>query len=72
MQHPETWLRPTPAGLLVEPGGFYIDPTSPVNRAVITHGHSDHARGGHGAALATSETLAIMKCRIGPEPARSV
>ena len=72
MQHPETWLRPTPAGLLVEPGGFYIDPTSPVNRAVITHGHSDHARGGHGAALATPETLAIMKSRIGPEPAKSV
>ncbi len=71
MQHPETWLRPTPAGLLVEPGGFYIDPTSPVNRAVITHGHSDHARGGHGAALATPETLAIMKSRIGPEPAKA-
>jgi len=72
MQHPEIWLRPTPAGLLVEPGGFYIDPTSPVSRAVITHGHSDHARGGHGAALATPETLAIMKSRIGPEPAQSV
>lgn len=71
MQHPETWLRPSPAGLLVEPGGFYIDPSSPVNRAVITHGHSDHARGGHGAALATPETLAIMKSRIAPEPAKS-
>ncbi len=71
MQHPETWLRPTPAGLLVEPGGFYIDPSSPVNRAVITHGHSDHARGGHGAALATPETLAIMKSRIAPEPAKT-
>ena len=72
MQHPETWLKPTPAGLLVEPGGFYIDPSSPVTRAVITHGHSDHARGGHAGVLATAETLAIMKSRIGPEPAKAV
>jgi putative mRNA 3-end processing factor len=70
--HPEKWLRTTPAGLLVEPGGFYIDPSSPVERAVITHGHSDHARGGHRHVLATPETLAIMKSRIGPEPAGSI
>jgi putative mRNA 3-end processing factor len=67
--HPQTWLKPTPAGLLVEPGGFYIDPSRAVDRAVITHGHSDHARGGHRHALATPETLAIMRSRIGPEPA---
>ena len=66
--HPETWLKPTPAGLLVEPGGFYIDPSRAVDRAVITHGHSDHARGGHRHVLATPETLAIMRSRIGPEP----
>lgn len=70
--HPQTWLKPTPAGLLVEPGGFYIDPSRAVDRAVITHGHSDHARGGHRHALATPETLAIMRSRIGPEPAGAV
>ena len=70
--HPQTWLKPTPAGLLVEPGGFYIDPSRAVDRAVITHGHSDHARGGHRRALATSETLAIMRSRIGPEPTGAV
>jgi putative mRNA 3-end processing factor len=38
-----------------------------VARAVITHGHSDHARSGHGAVLATAETLAIMEARYGAE-----
>ena len=60
MIKPEALLRPTPAGLYCPPGDFYIDPTRPVDRAVITHGHSDHARSGHGAVLATPETLAIM------------
>ena len=63
--HPETWLKVTPAGLHCEPGGFFIDPTRAVDRAVITHGHSDHARPDHGAVLATAETLAIMRTRMG-------
>lgn len=63
--HPETWLRTTPAGLYCLPGGFHIDPVRPVERAVITHGHADHARPGHGAVLATPETLAIMRARLG-------
>jgi putative mRNA 3-end processing factor len=63
--HPETWIHPTPAGLYVEPGGFYVDPARVVDRAVITHGHSDHARPGHRAVLATVETLAIMRARLG-------
>lgn len=63
--HPETWLRVTPRGLWCEPGDFYIDPPRAVPRAVITHGHSDHARPDHGAVLATPETLAIMRARMG-------
>lgn len=63
--HPETWLKVTPAGLHCEPGGFFIDPTRAVDRAVITHGHSDHARPGHAAVLGTAETLAIMRTRMG-------
>ncbi|MDO8799478.1 ligase-associated DNA damage response exonuclease [Phenylobacterium sp.] len=67
MIKPEALLRPTPAGLYCPPGDFYIDPTRPVDRAVVTHGHSDHARAGHGAVLATPETLAIMAERYGAD-----
>lgn len=62
---PETWLRATPAGLYCEPGDFYIDPTRPVARAVVTHGHGDHARPGNAHLLATPETVAIMRQRYG-------
>jgi len=58
-------LRNTPEGLYCPPGDFHIDPVRPAARAVITHGHSDHARSGHGAVLATAETLAIMAARYG-------
>jgi putative mRNA 3-end processing factor len=68
--HPETWLKTTPRGLYVEPGDFYIDPTAPSDRAVITHGHSDHARGGHRHVLATAQTLSIMRLRMGDEAGR--
>jgi putative mRNA 3-end processing factor len=62
---PEALLCPKPQGLYCAPGDFFIDPVQPVARAVITHGHSDHARAGHGAVLATPETLAIMAERYG-------
>ncbi|MBW8269774.1 ligase-associated DNA damage response exonuclease [Caldovatus aquaticus] len=65
MPHPETWLRVTPAGLWCEPGDFFVDPTRAVARAVITHAHADHARPGHEAVLATAETLALMRARLG-------
>lgn len=61
------WLKVTPAGLHAVPGNFWIDPVNPVDRAVITHGHGDHARGGHGSVLATDATLAIMAERFGPQ-----
>ena len=44
----------------------------PKARALVTHGHADHARGGHGAVLATAETLAIMGVRYGPQPGQPV
>lgn len=65
----DQWLYPTERGLFCEPAGVYIDPARPVDRAIITHGHSDHARPGHGAVLATAETIEIMKTRIGPDAA---
>jgi putative mRNA 3-end processing factor len=61
----ETWLRPDAAGLCCAPGGFHVDPARAVDRAIITHGHSDHARPGHGAVLATRETIAVMQARLG-------
>ncbi len=70
--HPRFWLRTTPEGLYCVPGDFYIDPVRPVPRAVITHGHSDHARPGHAHVLATKETLAIMRTRMGAERAGEV
>lgn len=61
----DPWLYPTERGLYCAPAGVYIDPARPVPRAIITHGHSDHARAGHGAVLATPETVAVMKLRLG-------
>jgi putative mRNA 3-end processing factor len=69
---PEELLTPTPAGLCCRPGSFHIDPVRPVARALITHGHSDHARPGHGAVLATAETLDLMRLRYGDNFAASV
>ncbi len=62
---PEDILVPSPSGICCKLAGFYIDPTRPVERAVITHAHSDHARAGHGAVLATRETLDLMRLRCG-------
>jgi putative mRNA 3-end processing factor len=62
---PHDLLAPEPAGLCCRRGDFHIDPVRPVKRALITHGHSDHARPGHGAVLATRETLDLMRLRYG-------
>lgn len=62
---PQDLLVPTPAGLCCRLGGFHIDPVRPVERALITHAHSDHARPGHGMVLATQETLDMMRLRYG-------
>jgi putative mRNA 3-end processing factor len=67
----DRWLYPTDRGLYCEPGGFFVDPARAVDRAVITHGHSDHARAGHRAVLATPETIEIMKVRLGADGAGS-
>ncbi|MBO9498378.1 MAG: ligase-associated DNA damage response exonuclease [Novosphingobium sp.] len=57
------WIRPEPHGIHILPADSWIDPSRPVDRALVTHGHADHARGGHGTTVATPETLAIMKLR---------
>ena len=66
------WLKVTPRGLYCVPGDFFIDPGGVVERAVITHGHGDHARPGHGSVLATAETIAIMRQRMGDNAGRAL
>lgn len=61
----ETWLYPAERGLYCAAGDFYIDPHRAVERAIITHGHADHARPGHDHVLATPETARIMQVRLG-------
>ncbi|EJW12777.1 mRNA 3-end processing factor [Rhodovulum sp. PH10] len=62
---PDELLCPTPAGLCCPSGNFFVDPRRAVETALITHAHSDHARPGHGAVLATRETLDLMRLRYG-------
>ncbi|SKA35123.1 putative mRNA 3-end processing factor [Consotaella salsifontis] len=54
-------------GLYCPPGDFHIDPVRPVPRALVTHGHADHARPGSEKVLATADTLAIMALRYGED-----
>jgi len=61
----ESWVQIRPEGLHIEPADVYLDPIRPVRRAVISHGHADHARPGHGVVTASPETLAIMGVRYG-------
>jgi len=61
------WIEPHPHGIYVRPADAWVDPSEPVPRALVTHGHADHARGGHGRVWATPETLAIMAARYGPQ-----
>jgi putative mRNA 3-end processing factor len=60
-------LELTPYGLYCPRGDFYIDPWKPVDRAVITHAHADHARAGSRRYLATTPSAAILKHRLGQE-----
>jgi putative mRNA 3-end processing factor len=56
-----------PEGLYCPPGDFFIDPWRPVDRAVITHAHGDHARPGHAHVLATAISDGVLRARLGPE-----
>ena len=67
-----SWIKAHPEGIYVAPADAWIDPSQPKPKALVTHGHADHARGGHGAVLATPETLAIMECRYGPQSGQGI
>ena len=63
MSAPFSWIRPEPWGVHIVPADCWVDPGRAVDKALVTHGHADHARGGHGETIATPETLAIMELR---------
>lgn len=67
-----SWIEPHPEGIYVPAADAWVDPSQPKARALVTHGHADHARGGHGEVFATPETLAIMDVRYGEQQARPV
>ncbi len=62
----------TQQGIYCPAGDFYIDPWKPVDRALITHGHADHARPGMGSYLATHLALPVMRHRLGDIRAEGV
>ena len=55
----------TDRGIYCPAGDFYVDPWRPVDRALITHGHADHARSGHRRYLATDVAGPVMRHRLG-------
>lgn len=58
-------LQFKPEGIYCPAGNFFIDPWKPVDRAIITHGHADHARPGMGRYLATKAAAPVMRYRLG-------
>lgn len=57
----------TDQGIYCPAGDFYVDPWKPVDRALITHGHADHARWGMGRYLATKSAAPVMQHRLGSD-----
>jgi putative mRNA 3-end processing factor len=67
-----SWVKPFKEGIYIAPADAWIDPSTPKPLALVTHGHADHARGGHDKVFATPETLAIMEVRYGPQNGTTV
>ena len=59
-------------GLYCQAGGFYIDPWKPVDKAIITHAHSDHARLGSKYYLCHHDTKPILQLRLGNNQYQSI
>ena len=60
-------LAPTEHGLWCEAGGFHVDPWAPVERAVVTHAHTDHARPGCGSYLCMAGGEGVLRERVGAD-----
>lgn len=64
---PTDLLVPTAKGLYCERGGFFIDPRRPVERAITTHAHTDHAPPGCDQYVCTKRTADLIRSRYGPD-----
>ncbi len=64
---PALLLQTNERGLYCAAGDFYVDPWAPVERAILTHAHSDHARAGSARYLVPSAGLPIMRQRLGSD-----
>jgi putative mRNA 3-end processing factor len=62
---PQPLVVHRPEGLYCEAGGFYIDPWRPVDNAVITHAHADHARTGSTRYIASAAGEGVLRSRLG-------
>lgn len=62
------WIKPEREGLYLPGADWWIDPSIPVARALVTHGHADHARSGHGEVWTTGATRDIIALRYGEPP----
>lgn len=60
-------LEFTDKGIFCPQADVYIDPWKPVKNAIITHGHSDHARRGNGQYFCHQDTVPILNLRLGPD-----
>lgn len=67
MLGPKPLLAPTEDGLYCEAGDFHVDPWRPVDRAVITHAHADHACWGCRRYLTTTDGRHVLRARVGSE-----
>ncbi len=71
MTHPKQWIEVRDEGLFCIPANAFIDPRYDVENAIVTHGHADHARGGHITCYATGTTMRIMQTRYGEQHAKN-
>lgn len=62
----------TDKGLYCPQGDFYIDPWKPVDKAIITHAHSDHAYAGHKYYLCHHHTKPLLQLRLGDNNYESI
>ncbi|HVF18461.1 MAG TPA: hypothetical protein VNA21_16180, partial [Steroidobacteraceae bacterium] len=60
-------ISATDKGLYCAAGDFYIDPWRPVQRAVLTHAHGDHARSGSEQYHAIRSSAGILRKRLGAD-----
>lgn len=60
-------LTQTDRGLYCAAGDFFIDPWRPVERAVITHAHADHARPGSASYLCAAPGAGVLRLRVGDD-----